>query len=231
MEPFWLNDPTILFSKDTWYKFVPMGCMDIPTALNSIVRFTIYFSILLYSYDQRYLVSIPVVLIITIIAYKIFPNVRNLEAFKTAVNMFEKYTMPTFKNPFMNPLLTEIQDNPNRKDAAPITSNKVKREIEKAFQHTSDIYMDTSDRFDLALSMRNFHTLQSALIPNDQDGFLQFLLKGHDEPDHSSAFPSRNAKEKSESYIIALGSAESAGLPNTITKPTGTSPSTTKKFP
>ena len=127
----------------------------------------------------------------------------------------------------MNPLLTEIQDNHTRPDAAPITSTNTKSEIAKAFQHTSDIYMDTSDRFDMAQAMKTFHTLQSAKIPNDQDGFLKFLSKGIDEPDFSSAFPSRNAKEKSESYVVALGSASFTGsstLPNSTVKPAGTAP-------
>jgi len=224
MEPLWINDPTVLFSRDTWFKFVPMSYMDIPTSLNAIVRFTVYFSIIMSMTDSKYLIAIPVVLVLTVIAEKVFPHVRSLEAFKNVTSILEKYTRPTPTNPFMNPLLTEITDNPNRADAAPITSKKVKREIEKAFQHTSDIYMDTTDRFDMAQSMKTFHTLQSAKIPNDQDGFLKFLSKGINEPDFSSAFPSRNAKQKSETYVVALGSATSQGLPNSTTKPTGTTP-------
>lgn len=226
LEPLWTTDPSILFTRDTWFKFVPMSYMDIPTSLNSIVRFTVYFSIIMaLCSNTKYLIAVPIVLVLTVVANKIFPNVRTLEQFKQAVDVLQKFTRPSSGNPFMNPLLTEIQDNPNRPDAAPITSNKVKREIEKAFQHTSDIYMDTSDRFDLAQSMRTFHTLQSAKIPNDQDGFLNFLAKGLDEPDLSSAFPSRNAKQKSESYVVASGSATSQALPNSTSKPTGTSPS------
>jgi hypothetical protein len=176
--------------------------------------------------DTKYLVAIPVVLVLTVLAFQLFPHVRNLEAFQNVVNALDKYTNPTPANPFMNPLLTEIQDNPNRPDAAPTTSTKVKRAIEKAFQHTSDIYMDTSDRFDMAQSMKTFHTLQAGTIPNDQDGFLKFLAKGMDEPDFSSAFPSRNAKEKSETYVIALGSEASQGLPNSTEKPLGVTPTT-----
>jgi len=225
MEPLWINDPSILFTKDTWFKFVPMAYMDIPTSLNAIVRFTVYFSIIMSITDSKYLIAIPIVLILTVLVSKIFPQVRTLEAFKSAKAIFEKYTNPTPENPFMNPLLTEITDNPNRPDAAPITSYKVKREIEKAFQHTTDLHMDTSDRFDIAQSMKTFHTLQSAKIPNDQDGFMKFLAKGLDEPDFSSAFPARNAKQKSETYVEALGSATSQGLSNSTSKPTGTSPS------
>jgi len=224
LEPLWINNPSILFSKDTWFKFVPMSYMDIPTSLNSIVRFTVYFSLIMSLTHTAYLIAIPVVLILTVVANTVFPNVRNLEGFAVS-KILENLTRPTGNNPFMNPLLTEIQDNPNRADAAPITSSKVKREIETAFQHTSDIYMDTTDRFDIAQSMKTFHTLQSAKIPNDQDGFLNFLAKGIDEPDFSSAFPSRNAKQKSETYVVALGSSASQGLPNSTSKPTGTSPS------
>jgi hypothetical protein len=224
LEPLWINNPSILFSKDTWFKFVPMSYMDVPTSLNSIVRFTVYFSLIMSLTHTAYLVAIPVVLILTVVANTIFPNVRNLEGFGVS-KILENLTRPTGNNPFMNPLLTEIQDNPNRADAAPVTSSKVKREIETAFQHTSDIYMDTTDRFDIAQSMKTFHTLQSAKIPNDQDGFLKFLAKGIDEPDFSSAFPSRNAKQKSETYVVALGSSASQGLPNSTSKPTGTSPS------
>jgi hypothetical protein len=229
MEPLWTSNPSILFSAQTWQKFVPTADMDVPTALNAVVRFTIYFSVLLFLTTslQSYLLAIPVVLAVTALFGKVFPTTRALvETFslapKDAPNV---YTMPTAENPFMNPLLTEITDNPNRADAAPIGRTDVKREIEKSFQQTSDIYMDTSDRFDLAQSMRTFNTLQSAKIPNDQGGFLQFLAKGVDEPDFSSAPLARNAKKDSEGYITAAGSVRT--LPNTTSKPTGTTPSGT----
>jgi hypothetical protein len=225
-EPIWTKDPSILFSAGTWQKFVPTKDMDVPSALNAVVRFSVYFSVLLYAGTgkQVYLLAIPFVLVITVLFAYIFPTTRALvETFALASDVVtKKYTMPTSENPFMNPLLTEIGDDPNRPDAAPITGAKIKREMEKAFAQTSEIYMDTTDRFDTTQAMRTFHTMQSAMIPNDQDGFLKFLAKGQDEPDHSSAFPSRNAKVKSESYVHATGTTKN--LPNTTDKPTGTTP-------
>jgi hypothetical protein len=230
LERLWTHDPAGLFAKDKLYKFVPQPYMDIPTAMNSLVRFTVYFSVLaaIASRDVRYFLLIPAVLVFTVLAVNLFPNPRALEAFTESVSrQVNKYTMPTGKNPFMNPLLTEIHDNPDRADAAPISSNAVKREVEKAFQETTDLYMDTSDKFDMAQSMRTFHTIQSATIPSDQDGFLKFLAKGVDEPDNSSAFPARNAKAKSEGYVESLGSMKN--LPNTTAKPTGVTPKGTAK--
>jgi hypothetical protein len=230
MESLWIDDPAKLFTKETWSKFVPTSSMDIPTAMNAIVRFTVYISIILFMAkgSTAYLLTIPLVLLLTVLVVKFFPSARTLEAFtEKATATIKQYTYPSAKNPFMNPLLTEILDNPNRPEAAPITSNEVKRQIEKAFKQTSDLYMDTSDKFDLAQSMRTFTTVQSGVIPNDQDGFLQFLAKGIDQPDHSSTFLARKAKEKSEGYVEAMGSTKS--LPNSTDKPAGVTPAGTAK--
>jgi len=221
----WFKDPAILFSHDTWSQFVPTKAMTTAQALNSVVRFSVYFSVILFLATQKsgYLLAIPAVMAASIALFSLFPHGKVLEAFKAAVSG-KQYTMPTPANPFMNPLLTEIQDNPNRPDAAPITRSDVKAGIFKAFQKTSDLYMDTSDLFDQARAMVNYHTLQSATIPNDQDGFLKWLAKGYDAPDYSSAFPARNAKMQSEGYAPAAGSV--TGLPPTTTsKPPGTEPS------
>ncbi len=227
-EEFWFKDPSILFTKESWNKFVPTPNMSTTEALNSVVRFTIYFSIILYVCTTvgAYLMAIPVVMITSIILIKLFPNGKVLEAFLNVTKSKtpeKKYTMPTNENPFMNVLLPEIKDNPDREDAAPTNRRDVKSKIHKAFQHTSDLYMDTSDVFDQTQAMRTFHTLQSAKVPGDQGEFLKWLSKGMDEPDHSSAFPSRNAKILSEGFVAAKGSMR--GLPSSTDKPGGTEPS------
>ena len=137
-EQLWTKNPSVLFMPGSFQRFVPTKDMDIPTSLNAIVRFTIYFSILLYAGTSKkeYLWSIPFVLLSTMIFAYLFPTQRDLVETFTLLNSApslipEKvYTMPTPDNPFMNPLLTEIQDNPNRPDAAPITSKQTKKEIE-----------------------------------------------------------------------------------------------------
>ena len=176
-EQLWVNDPSILFSAQTWQKFVPTKDMDVPAALNSVVRFTVYFAVLLYvgSGKTSYLLAIPFVLVLTIIFSKVFPTTRDLvETFVTPSKVVElkRYTSPTAENPFMNVLLTEIQDDPERPDAAPTNRRDVKAEVYKSFQATSDLYMDTTDLFDQAQAMRTFHTLQSSKVPNDLDILL-----------------------------------------------------------
>jgi len=227
-EQFWFKDPSILFTPTTWSRFVPMKDMTTAEALNSVVRFATYFSILLSVATGigAYMLAVPLVMVSTIVLYKLFPNGKVLESFTMRKSMDPtKYTMPSPNNPFMNVLLTEIQDNPNRPDAAPIGRRDVKAEVYKAFQKTSDMYMDTTDLFDQSLAMRTFHTLQSAKVPNDQDGFLKWLAKGSDDPDYSSAPPSRQGKLLSEGFVQAKGSLR--GLPSSTSQPTGSIPSST----
>ena len=82
--------------------------------------------------------------------------------------------------------------------------------------------MDTTDLFDQTQAMRTFHTLQSARVPNDLDGFKKWLAKDLDAPDHSSAPPARHGKVLNEGYVSAKGAMS---LPSSLAKPSGTTPS------
>jgi hypothetical protein len=229
-EQVWFKDPSILFSSTTWNRFVPTKDMSTAEALNSVVRFTTYFSVLLFVATgiQAYVLTIPIVMVFTIFLFSVFPDGATIENFvskmssKTA-SASKKYTMPTAANPFMNPLLTEIQDNPNRADSAPTTRRDVKKAIYETFQKTTDMHMDTTDLFDQSQAMRTFHTIQAGTIPSDQDGFLKWLAKGLDEPDYSSTRPARHAKILNEGYVHQKGSMPT--LESSTSKKTGTAPS------
>jgi len=222
----WFKNPTILFDRDTWSKFVPTKEMTTAEALNSVVRFSTYFSVILFMATgvSGYVMSIPIVMVVTILLHNLFPNGKTIESFIGNDEKIGKaYTMPSKENPFMNVLLTEIVDDPNRQDAAPTNRRDVKAEISKSFKETSDIYMDTSDLFDQTQAMRTFHTIQSATVPNDLDGFKKWLAKDLDKPDYSSAAPARYGKVLNEGHVAAKGSMRN--LPNSTDKLTGTTPS------
>ena len=225
-EQIWFKDPAILFTQATWNRFVPTASMTTAESLNAVVRFTVYFSVLLFISTgvNAYILGIPAVMVLTIVLYTIFPNGKTLESFTIrASKAVGSYTMPTGDNPFMNVLLPEINDNPNREDAAPINRKDVKKAVEESFKHTNDVFMDTTDVFDQTQAMRTFHTLQSSKIPNDQDGFLRWMTKGFDEPDYSSAPPARGAKILSEGFVqqksllTALPNGTTPRLTNTST--------------
>ena len=225
-EQIWFKEPAVLFAPDTWSKFVPTKEMTTAEALNSVVRFSTYFSVLLFLSTgvSGYVMAVPIVMVASILLFNLFPNGKTIESFTKQASKSESYTKPTAENPFMNVLLTEIEDDPDRPDAAPTNRRDVKAEMYKAFQHTTDLHMDTTDLFDQTQAMRTFHTLQSAKVPNDLDGFKAWLSKDLDAPDYSSAPPARGAKVYSESHVKAKGSML---LPSSTTKPTGTEPSGT----
>lgn len=226
MEQIWFKNPTVLFDSNSWSKFVPTKEMTTAQALNSVVRFSTYSSLLLFVATGvgAYMMAVPIIMVATILLHNLFPDGATIESFvtKEKQKVGPVYTMPSKENPFMNVLLTEIQDNPNREDAAPTTRRDIKADVYKSFQQTSDMHMDTSDLFDQTQAMRTFHTIQSSKVPNDLDGFKKWLAKDIDAPDYSSAAPSRNGKVLSEGYVAAKGSMK---LPSSTSKPTGTTPS------
>lgn len=211
--PFWYHEPSILFSQDTWYIFVPTPDMSVPAALNAVVRFSVYLSVLLFitTLDPMYLLFIPLVMGATIFLYAYFPQAKKITESFVSSYVGNERTRPTPDNPFMNAPLTDILDNPNRPPAAEITRMDVRNEVNQAFAQTSNIYMDTTDVFDLVQAQRNFH----AVPEDDHGGFLRFLGKN-----------ARSDKILSESYVVAKGTVSELPLPDVARPPTGVSPST-----
>jgi len=199
-EPFWYSDPSVLFGPTTWYKFVPTADMSVSASLNSVVRFSIYLSILLFlsSLHPTYLLFIPVVMGVTVALNNTFPTVKKVkEGFGSGLVVSSyvgnQKSSPTDDNPFMNPLLPEINDNPNRPPAHDVTRVDIRDQVNQSFAKTSNIYMDTTDVFDIVQSQRNFHTVPT----DDHAGLLKFLGKN-----------ATSGKILSEGYVAAKGTVD-----------------------
>lgn len=203
-QPFWYDDPSVLFRRDTWSRFVPTPHMSVPDALNAVVRFSVYLSTLLFltSLDPWYLLIVPAVMALTVFLRGWFPEAKKMVESFVSGYTGEDTTLPTPDNPFMNAPLTDILDNPDRPPApADITTKEVREKINAAFAKTSDMYLDTSDVYDLVQAQRNFHTVPE----DDHAGLLKFLGKG-----------ARTDKLLSESYVVAKGTAEEFPLPSAV---------------
>jgi Family of unknown function (DUF5762) len=217
---FWYSEPSVLFQKDTWYQFVPTPVMSVSDALNAIVRFSIYLSVLLFltTLNPWYVVIIPVVMVATIFLNGWFPQARKItEGFRdgSIVTGFQgpERASPTPDNPFMNPQLTDILDNPSRRPADDVTKVDVRDKVNEAFAQTSNIYMDTSDIYKMVQAQRNFYTVPE----NDHGGFLKFLGKN-----------AKTDKLASESYVVAKGTVpELPSMPSVSAAPPGTTPAHT----
>jgi hypothetical protein len=74
------------FSRSKWYVFVPQASMTVKEALNAVVRFSVYLSVLLTatSRDVWYLLLVPVVMVVTIFLEKWFPQAKKIsEGFRS----------------------------------------------------------------------------------------------------------------------------------------------------
>lgn len=84
------------------------------------------------------------------------------------------YKTPTPSNPFMNPIITDFNTND-----PPVASNaddeEIKDQIDASFNH--NLFMDTSDLFNVKNSQRIWYTVPMPAIPPDQTTFAEWLFK------------------------------------------------------
>jgi hypothetical protein len=159
--PFWFNDPTIIFNKDSMFQLWPTSSLSFEGKLNAISRIVIVLSILgfLFTRKNHFLIIGTVTLAIIVSFYKFRKNniIKNLvkkeEGFQVrgteplgSVSSSLMTTNPvtletvlrsefhptTQKNPFGNVLLTDIMDQPDRKSAAPSFNPDVYDDINSA---------------------------------------------------------------------------------------------------
>jgi hypothetical protein len=176
--------------------------MGVKAALNAVVRFSVYLSFLLVmtTRDPWYLLLIPFVMVVTLFLEKWFPQAKKItEGFVSSYEGTDR-SEPTDDNPFMNASLVDINDNPNRPPAADVTDIDIRDKVNKAFAQTSNIYMDTSDVYDLVQSQRNFHTVPE----DDHAGLLAFLGKNAQYS---------NQKLLSEGFVVAKGTFAEPATP------------------
>jgi len=199
--PFWTTEPTILFHSEHISEVYPRDKMSIEEKLNAISRLIIILTFLGYLITQTF--KIVVTGVITLGILVLLYNVRNKNAKDksetqkivenfSSVNskyydlMKPNFTSPTETNPAMNVLLTEIADNPNRKQAAPSFNKQVEKIMNKKTQQfvssefndpniDQRLFRDLGDAFEFDQSMRTFYATPNTKIPNDQTAFADFL--------------------------------------------------------
>jgi len=188
---FWLNNPSVLVDKEHLTEIFPSSNLSYVEKLNAITRFVIILSILGYIMTRsvKMLMSAAVTVITIAIIYKTqnqkrvkhsinkqslkegFASNANYEKHKT------KFTEPTKKNPLMNVLLTDINDTPKRKPAAPSFNRSVEKKInEKAGNCGVDpkLFLDLGDSIGFEQSMRNFYSTPNTKVCSDQTAFAKF---------------------------------------------------------
>ena len=169
--PFWTNDPTILFNKESVLQVWPTQQMAFETKLNAISRLIIIMTILGFIFTRNFnLIIIGILTLAILIAlYKlrkqqIVNSLVKKEGFSvnssvqpsllspsallndtvTLENVLKNNFHPTTKkNPFGNVLLTDIADTPDRKSAAPSFNPDVYDDIDRAVKKQTQMLNPT----------------------------------------------------------------------------------------
>ncbi len=238
---FWSNDPTILFNKEFIFELWPTSSMCYEQKFNSISRLIILLTILGYilTMKKRVIAVGSLTLLVVFVLY----NMRKqkltkdmLEGFDIKSNevtgMFDnkpksfvnpvtldsvlrtEFKEGTKKNPFSNVLLTQINDEPERKSAPPafnvdcdedITKN-VKRAVQMmnpGIKNTNkQLFGDLYQKFELDNSNRIFYSTPNTRITNDALSFGNFLYGAM--PSAKEDTPDGNMQRVKDNYRYTL---------------------------
>jgi len=184
-DDFWLNDYKILFTKNNLDKFFPTKQMTVIEKLNAIFRLSIYLSIALYLVTSNYLYFYIFIITgaFTVYIYKTQKDNMDLyfnlndESFQNIVNKSiidsnKVNVKPTVTNPFMN--INLITDDKTQEKAPPSWNNEnLQKTIEDKFGY--NLYRDVGDLYGKSNSQREFYTMPSTTIPNNQTSFAKWL--------------------------------------------------------
>lgn len=184
----WYKNPLVLISNMD--EFFPTNDLSKINKINAIVRFALYYSliIIICKLDSKWL-SISVLLII------ISLFLGSTEQFSD--NMMDAKDKVCFhpkpNNPFMNFTLYDHMKNPNRKEACGY--DNVKQDVRNAYK--SRLHADELDIWGHNITDRNFYTMPSTTIVNDQTKFAEWAYK-------STFENGGNCKEYGGSCLLAI---------------------------
>ena len=181
----WYKDPVKFFDINNMLMFYPTSEMVYTEKLNATLRLVLYITIIMYAFQNDVKVF-TLLLFVGIILYIMYIVEEDKERYEDSyVRVDDTYvedndkecTRPTKDNPFMNVTMNEYTENPKRNRACKMT-NQVNNYIDKYFNE--DLYKSIDDIYNKNSSERQYYTMPSTEIPNNQDEFANWLY-GNDE--------------------------------------------------
>ena len=163
----WYQDPKVLF--ENMDRFFPRNDLNKNEKINSLVRFAIYYALLiiLFKQDTKWL-SVSVILILISLFMGVSEDFSAKESVITGEDT--RCQEPTENNPFMNFTLNDLMENPDRPKAC--YYDDVKDKMREKFR--KKIYSDPADTWGNFISDRNFYTMPNTELINDQTGFAEW---------------------------------------------------------
>ena len=187
--PFWFKDISILYDKNYLLEIIPKKEYDFSRKLNAVVRFSIYYSILLYIFkrDNNILCFPFITIVITVFLHKTNRDEKNDDAMKGLMSSKSHTSMedidamimdinkdvfrePDDDNPMMNQNTFDLYEN---KKAVPTYNNPgMKRKVEETLD--AGIFKDSNDLFNRRNSQRQWYTMPNTEAMNKQTEFAKW---------------------------------------------------------
>ena len=187
--PFWFKDISILYNKNYLLEIIPKKEYDFSRKLNAVVRFAIYYSILLYIFkrDGNILCFPFITIVITVFLHRTNRDETNDDAMKglmsskghTSMEDIDAMIMdinkdvfrePDDDNPMMNQNTFDLYEN---KKAVPTYNNPgMKRKVEETLD--DGIFKDSNDLFNRRNSQRQWYTMPNTEAMNKQTEFAKW---------------------------------------------------------
>lgn len=213
--PFFTENPNVLFDPVFILEFFPVEKMTYSQKLNAITRMVIIATLVLFLFSRNFnviLVSLVTIGAISLLYYNQRPKsdkkVRfDLEEDNAAVESFvdqstglakatleehnkyinsEVFDVSKPNNPFSNVLLTDYENNPNKKPApASYNTNNNNDILAQAKEFVKDanpdqpdiadkLFKNLGDELQFEQSMRPFYSTPNTRVMNDQQAFADF---------------------------------------------------------
>ena len=187
---FWYNDPNVLYDKTYLFEIFPIKEYDTVRKLNAVIRFSIYYSILIYCYNRNTnIFAVP--LITALVTYFIWKKTVDIQkdAFKTNLRndipsvITQDHNigcqLPTKDNPFMNTSFVNVAADKELPKSCTSYDNKgIQRKIEKEFD--KGLYRNYTDIFGKENSQRQFFSVPGRGGVPDQSAFAHWLYRTPD---------------------------------------------------
>lgn len=156
VDPFWFNEPKILFDKNRISEFFPVNSMTHNEKMNAIMRMSIYLAVIfmLYNKSIKIFMAPLFIALVTLYIYRMNDVQKKSEKVEGFVEE-ETCQGPTADNPFMNTLVTDVGQYKERKEAC-LIEDKIE-EVEKHFN--KGLFKDVGDLWEKGNSQRQFFTM------------------------------------------------------------------------
>jgi len=198
--PLWINEPTILFHKEYILELWPFENLSYPQKINAITRMIVILAIIGLIVTNSYFIVVVALIALLVILFLSKSKEEdieeekkcNLESFENntyvhpetkKVALKSDFEKGTSNNPFSNVLLTDINDNPDKKSAPPSFIKEVGEDIKKNIEqmvlennpHMKDMQKNLWDEFEGDRANHTFYSTANTRVDNDQGSYADFL--------------------------------------------------------